>query len=69
MVLHDAAKQSVPDRFRVIFLTSITTVAGMTPVLFETSTQALILLPLVTSIVFGLLNLPHQKPLNQLKAS
>jgi len=55
MVLHDAAKQSVPDRFHVIFLTSITTVAGMTPVLFETSTQVLILLPLVTSIVFGML--------------
>ena len=64
MVLHDAAKQSVPDRFRVIFLNSINTVAGMTPVLFETSTQALILLPLVTGIVLGLLNLPHQKPLN-----
>jgi HAE1 family hydrophobic/amphiphilic exporter-1 len=39
MVLHDAAKQSVRDRFRAIFLTSITTVAGMTPLLFETSTQ------------------------------
>ena len=55
MVLHDAAKQSVRDRFRAIFLTSITTVAGMTPLLFETSTQALILVPLVTSIVFGML--------------
>ena len=55
MNLHDAAKQSVRDRFRAIFLTSITTVAGMTPLLFETSTQALILVPLVTSIVFGML--------------
>lgn len=55
MHLHDAAKQSVRDRFRAIFLTSITTVAGMTPLLFETSTQALILVPLVTSIVFGML--------------
>ena len=55
MSLHDAAKQSVRDRFRAIFLTSITTVAGMTPLLFETSTQALILVPLVTSIVFGML--------------
>jgi len=54
MVLHDAAKQAVRDRFRAIFLTSITTVAGMTPLLFETSTQALILVPLVTSIVFGM---------------
>ena len=55
MLLHDAAKQAVSDRFRAIFLTSVTTVAGMTPLLFETSTQALILVPMVTSIVFGML--------------
>jgi multidrug efflux pump subunit AcrB len=55
MNLHQAAKQAVRDRFRAIFLTSVTTVAGMTPLLFETSTQALILVPLVTSIVFGML--------------
>lgn len=55
MVLHDAASQAVRDRFRAIFLTSITTVAGMTPLLFESSTQALILVPLVTSVVFGML--------------
>lgn len=55
MNFHDAASQAVRDRFRAIFLTSITTVAGMMPLLFETSTQALILVPLVTSIVFGML--------------
>ncbi|MFW5440727.1 MAG: efflux RND transporter permease subunit [Methylophilaceae bacterium] len=55
MGFHDAAKQAVRDRFRAIFLTSVTTVAGMTPLLFETSTQALILVPLVASIVFGML--------------
>jgi hydrophobic/amphiphilic exporter-1 (mainly G- bacteria), HAE1 family len=55
MVLQDATKQAVHDRFRAIFLTSITTIAGMTPLLFETSTQALILVPMVTSIVFGML--------------
>jgi HAE1 family hydrophobic/amphiphilic exporter-1 len=54
MNLHDAASRAVRDRFRAIFLTSITTVAGMMPLLFETSTQALILVPLVTSIVFGM---------------
>lgn len=53
---HDAATLAVRDRFRAIFLTSITTVAGMTPLLFETSTQALILVPLVTSVVFGMLS-------------
>jgi len=55
MGLHDATKSAVNDRFRAIFLTSVTTVAGMTPLLFETSTQALILVPMVTSIVFGML--------------
>jgi multidrug efflux pump subunit AcrB len=55
LTFHDAAKQAVIDRFRAIFLTSVTTIAGMTPLLFESSTQALILIPLVTSIVFGML--------------
>jgi len=55
MSLHDAAQQAVSDRFRAIFLTSVTTIAGMTPLMFETSTQALVLVPLVTSIVFGML--------------
>jgi len=55
LVFHEAAQQAVLDRFRAIFLTSVTTVAGMTPLLFETSSQALILVPLVTSIVFGML--------------
>ena len=55
LVFHEAAQQAVLDRFRAIFLTSVTTVAGMAPLLFETSSQALILVPLVTSIVFGML--------------
>lgn len=50
-----AAEHAVRDRFRAIFLTSTTTIAGMTPLLFETSSQALILVPLVTSIVFGMI--------------
>ena len=55
MHLHDAAAQAVRDRFRAIFLTSATTVAGMTPLLFETSMQAQVLVPIVTSLVFGML--------------
>ena len=54
MDLHVATSQAVHDRFRAIFITSVTTIAGMTPLLFETSSQALILVPLVTSIVFGM---------------
>ena len=55
MTFHDAAQQAVHDRFRAIFITSVTTIAGMTPLLMETSRQALVLIPLVTSIVFGML--------------
>ena len=54
--LHDAAGQAVRDRFRAIFLTSITTIAGMLPLLSETSLQAQVLVPLVASVVFGMLS-------------
>ncbi|PCH95246.1 MAG: acriflavin resistance protein [Gammaproteobacteria bacterium] len=52
--VHQAAAKASHDRFRAVLLTSITTIAGMTPLLFETSSQAQILIPLVTSIVFGI---------------
>ncbi|MEE9343613.1 MAG: efflux RND transporter permease subunit [Gammaproteobacteria bacterium] len=55
MPLHDAAGQAIRDRFRAIFLTSITTIAGMFPLLLETSLQAQILIPLVASVVFGMI--------------
>lgn len=42
-------------RFRPIMLTSMTTIAGLTPILWETSTQAQVLIPMATSIIFGLL--------------
>lgn len=42
-------------RVRPILLTSLTTVAGMAPILFETSFQAQFLIPMVTSIVFGVI--------------
>ncbi|HEV8078640.1 MAG TPA: efflux RND transporter permease subunit [Marinobacter sp.] len=42
-------------RFRAILITTSTTVAGMLPLLAETSTQAMALIPLVISVVFGLL--------------
>ncbi|WP_444905405.1 efflux RND transporter permease subunit [Microbulbifer sp. SSSA008] len=54
MDVHSAASRASRDRFRAIFLTSLTTVAGLLPLLFETSLQAQVLVPLVTSIVFGI---------------
>jgi len=54
MHLHDAAAMASRDRFRAIFLTSFTTIAGMTPLLLETSMQAQILIPIAVSIAFGI---------------
>lgn len=42
------------QRFRAVLLTSLTTIAGLTPLLFETSLQAQFLIPMAVSIVFGL---------------
>lgn len=53
--VHDAAAQASQARFRAVLLTSLTTIAGLLPLLSETSLQAQILIPLITSIVFGLL--------------
>lgn len=49
-----AAKQAGHERFRPILLTSITTIAGLLPLLLEKSLQAQILIPLATSLAFGL---------------
>ena len=42
------------QRLRAMLLTSLTTIAGLTPLLFETSRQAQFLIPMATSIAFGL---------------
>ncbi len=42
-------------RFRPIMLTSFTTVAGLFPILLETSLQAQVLIPMAASLVFGLM--------------
>ncbi len=49
-----AAKEAGRSRFRPILLTSITTIAGLTPLLAETSLQAQILIPMAASLAFGL---------------
>ena len=50
----EAAGEAVRDRFRAIFLTSLTTIVGLGPLLFEQSTQAQFLRPIVASLAFGL---------------
>lgn len=54
--IEHAARHAARDRFRAIMLTSLTTIAGLTPLLLETSTQAQFLIPLVVSLIFGLLS-------------
>jgi HAE1 family hydrophobic/amphiphilic exporter-1 len=53
--LISACTHAVHDRFRAIFITSLTTLAGLLPLLSESSTQAQFLIPLVASIAFGLI--------------
>jgi multidrug efflux pump subunit AcrB len=50
----EAAKHAGRARFRPILLTSITTIAGLMPLLLEKSLQAQFLIPLATSLAFGL---------------
>jgi HAE1 family hydrophobic/amphiphilic exporter-1 len=42
-------------RFRPVLMTSFTTIAGLTPMLLETSFQAQVLIPMAASLSFGLL--------------
>ncbi len=51
----EASKLASRARFRAVILTSVTTIAGLIPLLLEKSLQAQILIPLATSIIFGLL--------------
>ncbi|MBB1488527.1 efflux RND transporter permease subunit [Oceanospirillum sediminis] len=53
--VHQAVVSASKERFRAVFLTSITTAAGLLPLLLETSLQAQVVQPLVVSIVFGLM--------------
>ena len=51
----DSLLQGGEDRFRPIILTSLTTFIGLLPIMSETSLQAQFLIPMVTSLAFGVL--------------
>ena len=55
LTMHDALVEASCRRLRAVILTSLTTVAGLAPLLFETSLQAQFLIPMATSIAFGLI--------------
>lgn len=50
----EAIVQAANRRFRAIFLTTATTALGLTPMLFETSTQAQFLVPMAVSLATGI---------------
>ncbi len=50
----EAIVEASRRRFRAIFLTTATTALGLTPMLFETSTQAQFLVPMAVSLATGI---------------
>jgi multidrug efflux pump subunit AcrB len=54
MKFDDALSEAGKSRFRAIFLTSLTTIAGLAPLLLEKSRQAQFLKPMAISISFGI---------------
>jgi multidrug efflux pump subunit AcrB len=51
---NEAIVEAACQRLRAVLLTSLTTIAGLTPLLFEKSLQAQFLIPMAVSISFGL---------------
>jgi multidrug efflux pump subunit AcrB len=49
-----AATGASRDRLRAVLLTSLTTIGGLLPLIYETSIQAQFLVPMAVTIVFGL---------------
>jgi multidrug efflux pump subunit AcrB len=53
--LHESIRTAGASRFRPILLTSLTTFAGLTPLLLERSMQARFLIPMAISLAFKVL--------------
>jgi len=53
--LREALLGAGPGRFRAILLTSLTTFAGLTPLMLERSVQAQFLIPMAISLAFGVI--------------
>jgi len=54
MSFDDSIFNAGKERFRAIFLTSITTIAGLAPIILEKSFQAQLLKPMAISIAYGI---------------
>jgi hydrophobic/amphiphilic exporter-1 (mainly G- bacteria), HAE1 family len=55
MPLQQAVLEAGGRRFRPVMLTSLTTIAGLAPILTETSFQAQLVIPMAASLCFGLM--------------
>ena len=55
MPITEAVTTAGAARFRAVWLTSLTTFAGLMPLIFEKSTQAQFLIPMAVSLGFGIL--------------
>jgi multidrug efflux pump subunit AcrB len=55
MPLNQAVLEAGGRRFRPVMLTSLTTIAGLAPILTETSFQAQLVIPMAASLCFGLM--------------
>lgn len=53
--VHDAIVQACRSRLRAVLLTSVTTFAGLAPLLSETSLQAQFLIPAAVALAYGIL--------------
>ena len=53
-MINEAIISGVIDRFRPVLLTSLTTIGGLSALMFEKSLQAQFLIPMAATIVFGL---------------
>lgn len=54
MKFDDALLRAGESRFRAIFLTSLTTIAGLSPLILEKSRQAQFLIPMAVSVAYGI---------------
>ncbi|MGI9292299.1 MAG: efflux RND transporter permease subunit [Gammaproteobacteria bacterium] len=58
MDMRTAVIEGTKDRLRPVILTTLTTIGGLMPLLFETSLQAQLVQPLAITLVFGMLVSP-----------
>jgi len=56
--MREAVLDGAKDRLRPVILTTVTTIGGLLPLLFETSMQAQLVQPLAITLVFGMLFSP-----------